>query len=322
LRRPILAASELTAILLNRYVPGNAAHDIFYKHGFHLLRKSYYLPIPDKADLDCRAWDKRSELVGIEMNDGAALKLLGDVFPPYIDEFRASFPDHQAAGSRGLYLINGAFMAIDAHVYYAFIRHLKPRRIVEIGSGFSTLVAAAAGMRSREEGGQIPHLVAVDPFPPAFLKGFPGVSEIIEAKVQNMPLDLFTSLEAGDIVFIDSTHVLKAGGDVQFEYCEVLPRLRPGVLVHVHDISLPQPYPRVYFEENHFYWNEQYVLQAFLTYNSRFEVLWPGNYIMLKYPDMMRRAFPEYDVMRRSFPRSEPSSFWLRVKQSEHGRAT
>lgn len=315
LQRPALAASELNAALLQKVFYDNAAYDAFYKHGFHLLKRHYYLPIPEREDLHEGFWQQRSEMVGVDMNESGALNFLDDVFPPYVQEFRETFPDHLSPGYRGFHLINGAFMAVDAHVYYAFVRHFRPRRVVEIGSGFSTLVAAAAGAKNANEKGEAPHLTAIEPFPPDSLKeSFPGPLEVIEEKVQNVDLDFFTSLEAGDILFIDSTHVLKAGGDVQFEYCEVLPRLQPGVLVHVHDISLPKPYPRVYFEENHLYWNEQYVLQTFLAFNSRFEVLWPGNHMMLKHPDRVTAVFPEYYTMRRAFPQSEPASFWMRVR--------
>ena len=103
------------------------------------------------------------------------------------------------------------------------------------------------------------------------------------------------------------------GGDVQLEYCEILPRLAPGVLVHVHDISLPKPYPRVYFEQQ-LYWNEQYLLQVLLSFTSRYEVVWPGNYLMNRYPERVAKAFPEYHEMRKYYPQSEPSSFWIRVR--------
>ena len=89
--------------------------------------------------------------------------------------------------------------------------------------------------------------------------------------------------------------------------------LAPGVLVHVHDISLPKPYPRVYFDSG-LYWNEQYLLQAFLAFNSRFEVIWPGNHMVLNYGERISKVFPEYQAMREKYPSSEPTSFWMRVK--------
>ena len=310
----ILPLAVITAACL-RLVPGNTMYSIFYRNGFHLLRKNYYLRIPQEADLNSKFWEKRSELVGLEMNDTCAIGLLDSVFPLYLDEFRRSFPIHKSSPDpMQFYLLNGGFMAIDAHVYYSFIRHFKPKQIVEIGAGNSTVLAAAACRQNRKENGEQPRLTAIEPFPSALLsEGFPGLSQLIKQKVEDVNLELFSSLQSGDILFIDSTHVLRSGGDVQLEYCEILPRLAPGVLVHIHDISLPKPYPRVYFE-NQLYWNEQYLLQAFLCFNSRFEVIWPGNYMILKYPERVCNVFPEYHEMRKLYPMSEPSSFWIRVK--------
>lgn len=310
----ILSMCRITAANL-RSVPGKDVYRIFYNHGFHLLGRNFETPIPEEADLDASFWKSPSKLVGIDINEKHALDLLQSVFPQYLVEFRKSFPMHRSSSDQTqFYLMNGSFMAIDAHVYYIFIRHFKPKRIIEIGAGNSTLLAAAASMRNREETGLAPILTAIEPFPNVTLKkGLPGLSELIGKKLQNVGLELFTSLQSGDILFIDSSHVLRSGGDVQLEYCEILPRLAPGVLVHIHDISLPKSYPRVYFK-NQRYFNEQYLLQAFLCFNSAFEVIWPGNYLMLKHSEEVRRVFPEYHEMRKSFPVSEPSSFWIRVK--------
>lgn len=311
-----LRMTKFVARGINRYNLHSTAHRIFSDEGFHLLQKQdYYLPIPNEADLGDAFWEKRSEMVGVDMNEEYALGLLNDVFPSYVHEFREMFPLHQSNDSTAFYLINGIYMAIDAQVYYSFIRHFRPKRIVEIGSGRSTQVAAAACLRNAKEGGRAPRLTAIEPFPsPQLKEGLPGLSDLIVDKVQNVDMEVFTSLEAGDILFIDSTHALREGGDVQLEYCEILPRLAPGVVVHIHDISLPKAYPRTYFEVSHHYWNEQYLLQAFLAFNSRFEVIWPGNYMILKHPDIVCEVFPEYHAMREVYPQSEPSSFWIRVR--------
>jgi hypothetical protein len=303
---------RLAAYGIQRDRLDDVAHQIFFDNGFHLLRKHFYLPIPDQADIEN---PEVSELVGVEMNDEYSLVLLDEVFPPYAEEFRGQFPLRQQGDAKGFYLLNGSYMAIDAQVYYAFIRHFKPRRIVEVGAGNSTLVAAAAIRRNRADQDQETNLTAIDPYPgPSLKEDLPELSNLIEDKIQNVPMRIFTSLGSGDILFIDSTHVLREGGDVQLEYCEILPRLEPGVIVHVHDISLPKSYPRTYFDQ-HLYWNEQYLLQALLAFSSRFEVIWPGNHLLLKYPEKVRAVFPEFDAMREMFPQSEPSSFWIRVKQ-------
>lgn len=286
---------------------------MFARRGFHLLQKHFYLPIPDENDLGDGFFDRLSEMPGVDMNVAAALSLLQTVIPPYLEEFRAQVPLHPAKGA-SFHLLNGTYMAVDAHVYYALIRHGKPRRIVEVGGGNSSLLAGMACERNRKEGHPA-ELIVVEPYPGDTLRrGFPGISRLVEAKIQDADFDLFASLEAGDILFIDSSHVLRMGGDVQYEYLEILPRLRPGVLVHVHDISLPKPYPRAYFDGG-MYWNEQYMLQAFLAFNSRFEVIWPGNHMMLRYPDEVCSAFPEYHEMRKRYPQSEPTGFWMRVRE-------
>ena len=313
--RQALAVAESLAGYLSRH-DGTLAHGVFKRYGFHLLRKHFYLPIPDEIDIERPLAAEPSELVGVDMNDAAGLDLLNRVFPPYVREFRSRFPVHprpdQAAHE--FYLINSSYMAVDAQVYYALIREFKPRRIVEIGSGNSTLLAGASALANRVETGQTTELIAIEPYPQEFLRqGVPGLSRLIEAKAQDVDLNLFTSLQAGDILFIDSSHVLRAGGDVHLEYLEILPRLQPSVLVHIHDISLPKPYPRVYFDHL-LYWNEQYLLQAFLAFNRRFDVIWPGNYMLLPYPDQVMAVFPELTVMREHYPMSEPSAFWLRVR--------
>lgn len=296
--------------------PGRPCHDIFYRHGFHLLRKHFYLPVPDDTDQLDQFWDMQSAMVGVDTNDPLGLEVMEQFCPRYLPEFRARFPIEGPLEPVGFYLINGGYMAVDAHVYYCLIRHFKPRRIIEIGNGNSTLLAIAACDTNAEESGWRAKISSIDPYPwQLFKDGYPGLDELISKRVQDVPVSVFEQLEAGDMLFIDSSHVIRSGNDVHYEFLEILPRLKPGVLVHVHDISLPRPYPKVYFE-NHLYWNEQYLLQAFLAFNDHFEVVWPGNYMMLRYPERMLSVFPEFHRMRKDYPQSEPTAFWMRVKAS------
>jgi len=287
------------------------AYRIFFKIGFHFLRKDYNLPIPEESDL---SYTKQSELIGIDMNESFSFNLLSNVIAKYKSEFN-EFPINKNGDPEQFYLLNGSFMAIDGNVYYSLIRHLKPRKIVEIGSGYSTLLASKAILKNKEESEEATQLICIEPYPMEILtKGLPGLSKLIVKKVQDVGLDFFESLGPGDILFIDSSHALRSGGDVWWEYCEILPRLASGVYIHIHDISLPKPYPKIYFD-NLIFWNEQYLLQAFLVFNSKFEVIWGGNYLMCKFPEKIRAAFlPEYDLMRTSYPFSEPTSFWIRVR--------
>lgn len=286
------------------------------QRGYHLVRRHYYSPVPD-AD-DCTApgfWDVQSPLAGVEMGEQTGLDLLSQVFPPYLAEFRARYGVREADAGGRFYVVNGFYMAVDAHVYYCLVRHLKPKRIIEIGAGQSTRVALDALETNRDKDGAVGTITAIEPFPGPALKELvdAGRVTLIEAKVQDVGLDLFDTLESGDLLFIDSTHVLREGNDVQCEYLELLPRLPDGVYVHVHDISLPRRYPKVYFDQG-LYWNEQYLLQAFLAFNARFEVIWAGNCLLLHHPEQMHAGFPEIAAMRETFPLSEPSAFWMRTR--------
>jgi predicted O-methyltransferase YrrM len=285
------------------------------KNGYFLIKDHYYSAIPTTDDLSQNYWEYKSDLVGIDINHENILNLL-KLLDPYINEFRQSIPIYQSNNNSGgdnrTFLINSSFMAVDAHMYYSLIRYFKPKQIIEIGSGFSTLFANHALCQNAEK----TKLTCIEPYPQSFLEELSSKNEnilIIPKKLQDIDINFFSSLKADDILFIDSTHMLRTGSDVQIEYCEILPRLAPGVLIHVHDISLPKHYPSVYFD-NELFWNEQYLLQAFLTFNSRFEIIWAGNYMMMNYPDLLISKFPEFLTMRQHFPMSEPTSFWIRVK--------
>jgi hypothetical protein len=285
-------------------------HRIFRRSGFYFLRKHYYLPIPDEEDL---GFARSSELPGVKMNDESQLQFTAEVVSGYKEEF-AAFPLQSTKDPTQFFLVNGAFMAGDGNVYYALIRHLKPRLVIEVGSGLSTLLAKHALDRNKAQvPGSEGRLIAIEPYPSAALKKL-ALVELKACKLQEVDLGFFDQLGSGDILFIDSSHVLKSGGDVWLEYCEIIPRLKTGVYVHVHDISLPKPYPKVYYDQQ-LYWNEQYLLQALLTNNDHLEVVWAGTYLFDRYPQIMKALFsPEYEQMREVYPLAEPSSFWMRVK--------
>lgn len=184
----------------------------------------------------------------------------------------------------------------------------KPRNIYEIGSGNSTYLSAQALLRNQHEGHAAAQLVAFEPNPNAVLKaGFPGLSVLRETRIEDVPISEFDNLHRNDILFIDSSHILKLGGDVRYEFLEILPRLKEGVLIHVHDIFLPAEYPKHWVVNDHMFYNEQYLLQAFLAYNHSFEVIWAGSFMHLKHPDKLQAAFSSYKPSQ-----TWPGSFWIR----------
>jgi hypothetical protein len=279
--------------------------------GLYLLRKPQYLPIPTADERLSRLTWEESELVGLDLDADRALAFLAQVVEPKLAEFRESFPLHGPTLSDGFHLLNGTFMAVDAHVLWGIVRSLRPHHMIEIGTGASTRIAAEALTRNVRDG-EGGTLLSIDPFTPPLALASDHV-RLLAAPVQDVPVETFASLGAGDVLFVDSTHVLRQAGDVHFEFCEVLPRLAPGVLVHFHDISLPRPYPQVYMDDDLFL-NEQYLLQAVLAHNARYEIIWPGNYVALRRPAELATIFPELSEMRKAFPQSEPTSFWIRVR--------
>jgi len=231
-----------------------------------------------------------------------------------LSEFARDFgPEYNAFSPKATpcpweyYTANGAFESVDGEVLYCMIRRFKPKRIFEIGSGYSTYIAAQAVLANHRTYGESCDLIAFEPYPNEVLKrGFPGLADLVQARIQDVPLSTFDKLEQNDILFIDSSHVLAIGSDVQYEYLDILPRLRPGVLVHAHDIFLPAEYPRHWVLREHRFWTEQYVLQAFLSFNNAFRVLWAGNYMALKHPAELKAAFSSFDKGSVT-----PGSFWM-----------
>src|SRR5262245_55626837 len=209
--------------------------------GIHLTPNHYHFPIPDTSRLKESTWRHVSELPGLEMNEPEQIALL-DRLGGSVGQEWAGLPRKRTDGQTEFYLENGHFETVDAEMFYGLVRDRGPRRILEIGSGFSTRLALLALERNGASGK--PGVVTlVDPRPPDWLRpGTAHIDRVIASPVQELPLREFTALGASDMLFIDSTHVLAIGSDVQFLFLEVLPRLNPGVLVHVHDIFFPGEY--------------------------------------------------------------------------------
>src|SRR6267143_1418101 len=278
------------------------------KLGLHLTYVHFYEPVPDTRNLNDALWNRTSELPGINMNGAFQIELLHQLSALCHKPWEGL--TRNAASGGQFFLGNGYFDSVDAEILYGIVRRFKPRRVYEIGSGFSTLLVTQAIRNNQEEDSSYTceHL-AIDPFPPQFLcKNGNGLS-VLPKKVQEIPLSTFAKLEHNDVLFIDSSHVLTIGSDVRYEYLDILPRVKPGVLVHCHDIFLPAEYPKEWVLDDHRFWNEQYLLQAFLTFNNEFEVLWAGSYMHLKHPDLLAATIPSYRQEK-----CYPKSFWIRRK--------
>ena len=278
------------------------------KLGFHITPNHYYWPIPDTRMLKDDLWQRQSELAGIDINEEGQINILSQFSSKFKEEYE-SFPRSKTSVSYQYFVNNGSFGSVDGEILYCMIRYFKPKKIFEIGSGNSTYLSAQAILKNKEKDDSYEcELVAAEPYPNDILKaGFPGLSTLIPKKVEDIPLSEFKKLRENDILFIDSSHVLKIGGDVKYEYLEILPGLNKGVIVHLHDIFLPAEYLREWVLKHFIFWTEQYLLQAFLAFNDSFEVLWAGSYMHLKHPDKLEVALSAY---KRD--ESRPGSFWIR----------
>jgi hypothetical protein len=285
--------------------------DICLREGFLPVPVHYYSPIPDTSDLVSRkVWDFRNELVGIDFREQEQLMLLRELGQKWGTECKWS--RQPTGGSTVFYLDNPSFSFGCAASTHAMIRQFKPSQIIEIGSGMSSLVIAAAIRANHGADGVAAHYCIIDPYPSDFVRKLPEVSELKQRRVELLDPEFFDRLDGNSILFIDSGHTVRIGGDVNYLYLDVLPRLAPGVIVHAHDISLPYEYSKTYALSERFlqFWTEQYLLQAFLCYNSEFEILLAMNYLMTDHPDEFRAAFPHYD----STMDAGSGSFWMRRK--------
>src|SRR3954452_12289297 len=217
----------------------------FSRAGLDVVLKSFYSPIPDVAALPTETFAKVSEMPGIAWDVDAQLEFVRGT----LAEAMAEFDPPTERGDPPRYVPDPAYSPADAAVLYAMVRSLRPRRIVELGSGQSTLVMAEAIRANRAEGHDV-ELAAFDPYPGLTGAGLPGLSRLERLIAQDVPLETFEELEAGDFLFVDTTHTVKIGSDVNFIVLEVLPRLAPGVVVHLHDIFLPYEYPRSWLEDH------------------------------------------------------------------------
>ena len=273
----------------------------------------FYQPIPDIKELEqAKVWDRRSDLAGIDFNIDRQLELLGHLGENYGSE--CMWPAKPTGEAGNFYTENQSFSFGCAAATHCIIRRHQPARVIEIGSGNSSLIISAALERNGIDNARGYDYTIIDPYPKGQLQHVKTPHQVIDKKVQAIDTQTFTALESGDILFIDSSHCVRIGGDVNFLFLEVLPRLKPGVLVHIHDIPLPDEYPKVYVTNPRFrvFWTEAYLLQAFLACNDHFEVMLAMSYIMREYPDRFQQAFGGCDPTKH---RLSSSSFWIRRKQ-------
>ncbi|MCY4590071.1 MAG: class I SAM-dependent methyltransferase, partial [Alphaproteobacteria bacterium] len=242
----------------------------------------FYSPTVNPEEVSVRWGDicdrRRKTLPGIDLCEADQLDWLGCIAAFYDD---LPFADQPVDGLRYGYA-NDQFGFGDAAVLFGMLRHLRPKRVVEVGSGYSSTVMLDTNDRFLD---QSIAFTFIDPFPGRLyeLSGKKSLAAhtVIESPVQSVPADVFSVLQPDDILFIDSSHVLKTGSDVAYLLFEVLPVLADGVIVHVHDIHYPFEYPEQWVIEDNRSWNEVYAIRAFLQYNNEFSILYFNSYMAI-----------------------------------------
>lgn len=273
--------------------------------GFDLVKRSFYSPVPDWRAMPDEVWTRRSDLGGIGWDLDAQVRMLEEDLGPYFAEF--SPPVERPSGALSYHYANGFFGSVDADILYAMIRHLRPAQIVELGSGYSSLVIGAARAQNDADSGQASHHTVWDPFSRPDLA--PRIREVADLRLtsaNDVPLEVFDGLRAGDVLFVDTTHTVKLDSDVNFIVLDVLPRLAPGVVVHFHDIFFPFEYPKEWLTDPEVYWAEQYLLQAFLAFNPSFEVLLGAAALAADASEQVAALMPQAHIARH------PGSLWMR----------
>jgi SAM-dependent methyltransferase/predicted O-methyltransferase YrrM len=294
--RPIAVAPELQDELTTaggavpvRFAPGH-----------------YYSPMYDARELATRramVWPSQPRSTpDVDWREQDQLRLCEDVFAA---QSPIELHHDEPTDPTEYWALNSQYPPLDAWVLAGLLRHLRPAKMIEVGCGYSSLVTARV---NRELLDATMSFVCIEPYPRQFLlDGVEGISDLRIEAIQDSPLELFENLAAGDVLFIDTSHTVKTGGDVTWIFHEILPRLAEGVYVHVHDVFLPGDYPEPWVMEG-WGWNETYLVRSFLSYNSAFEVVWGAQYMTQRHPESVRRAFPE----QSRYEDRAGAALWLR----------
>lgn len=285
-------------------IPGLRKLSSFFKQGYDVdklyaspfLRTfppgHFYSPIPSLSDVLSKEnllfRQDLKEFPGVDLREEEQLKML-EQLALYYEEL--PFPEQPSTSSR-YYYQNIFFCYADAIILYAMLRHLKPRKVIEIGSGFSSAVMLDTNDAFL---GSATNFTFIEPYPERLYSLFNEEDQrqhkVIDKPVQEVELELFQTLDAGDILFVDSSHVVKIGSDVAHIIFEILPRLKPGVIVHFHDVFYSFEYPKEWVKEGRA-WNEDYFLRAFLQYNSVFQILYFNSFMGQFYQNELERKMP------------------------------
>lgn len=273
---------------------------LFRKIGLFPIKDDFYEPLFNTQSLE-KPLNEDRNLPGIDFNESEQLRFLEsfnfsneimEISKLKKDRFNYTFSE-------------GSFLSGDSEILYSIIRKIKPNKVVEIGCGQSSLMIQHALKRNLVESSKYSfEHICIEPYANDWLENLDAT--IIREKVENVALDVFKSLKPNDVLFIDSSHIIRPQGDVLFEYLQILPSLNAGVYVHIHDIFTPKDYLKEWLQDGLNFWNEQYLLEAYLSNNNQFEIVLALNFLKHKHYKSLKANCPMLEHNR------EPGSMWIK----------
>ena len=270
--------------------------------GIFPLSNHYYEPLFNFKQLKKKLYKDRN-LPGINFNLNQQLNNLSSLV--YTNEL-IDLNLKKNSPNFNFNIKNGFFEYGDAEIYYQLIRHIKPKNILEIGSGQSTLIALEAIKKNKNIDKINTKINCVEPYENTWLDNFN--IKIIRKKIEDLHANYYLSLKSGDILFIDSSHVIRPQGDVLKIFFEIIPKLKKGVIIHIHDIFTPKDYPEKWLINENRFWNEQYLVEALMMNKNRYEI-----YLMLNYlkNNAYKKLKEKCPYLKKKF---EPGSLYLKIK--------
>jgi hypothetical protein len=284
-----------------RWAIAQRLNRVIYRYGFVVLSDHFYQPLPRRADL----LGHRQPCRIVESTLDTSMEFLRDLLGRYRGELVGDL------GSFGYPSTNHQLPIVDASVLYAVIRDARPRQVVEIGSGSSTQVICAALQRNAVMDGQTAMFTSVDPYVVPTIQGVLDPRITFKHRMESLQIiecDVWESLGPGDILFVDSSHVFKAGSDVEMQFMQIYPSLATDVLLHIHDIFLPNDYPLEWNLHRFQFWNEQQFLAVMLDNSDRFEVVAALAATFNRDRSFFRELVQGFDESH------SPGSIWLRKR--------
>ena len=272
--------------------------------GVFPIRDHYNEPFFNDSHLKKTLGEKR-KLPGIDFRHDEQLNFLKGL--TYQKDFDMFIEKQKSTNINSRFILdNDSFESGDAEFLFNLVRHLKPNKVIEIGCGASTKLISAALDLNTEKADKRGDHICIEPYQQPWLASF-GNIQLLRQKVEDIDIELFSSLDSSDLLFIDSSHIIRPQGDVLHEYLEIVPKLNKGVFVHVHDIFTPHDYLENWVKKSVFFWNEQYLLEALLSNNRSYEIVAALNYLKHEEYDALKKVCPYLETSR------EPGSFYFKI---------